>query len=175
MPDLIDVTMRFEALAKKHARQHPRVRKALSKLQESIEGIYMGKLPDKRTFENVTWDMDDDFEDPEELSEAFDAFTETCTDACQAFLRDKVSASFVAHLRTHWADRTCPICRANDWLVSDCIFELREYHGGKMVLGGDSRLTAVVPVVCERCGHTHLFSAPRAKMTKAHTSWPKLP
>lgn len=167
MPDLIEVTMRFEALARKHARKNPQIKKALGKLQEAIEGIYLGRLPDKRKFESMTFDMDEAFEDPEDLSKAFEAFSETCVDACQAFLRDKVSAPFVEHLRQHWSDRTCPICRSSEWVTPDCIFELREYHGGKLVLGGDSRLTAVVPVVCERCGYTHLFSGPPGQADQA--------
>jgi len=175
MASLIDLTMRFEALAERHKKNSPQVAKAMRELAGFIEPIYAGKLPDKRAFEQAVWDMDEAFEEPEALSEAFEAFCESCTEACQQQLRDSVSQDFIDHLREHWSSRTCPVCSRSDWSVPDCIFEVREYNGGKLVLGGDQRMMAIVPVVCQACGHTLMFSASHAKMTKPHAAWPRLP
>jgi len=175
MPSLIDLTMRFEALAERHKRHHQKINKGLRKLSGFVEVIYAGKLPDKRAFEQAVFDLDEIFEEPEELDQAFESFCEACVDACQQQLRDQVSGAFVAHLRERWSSRHCPVCGRSDWTVPDCIFELREYNGGKLVLGGDQRMMAVVPVVCEACGNTLMFSAARAKMTKPHAAWPRLP
>jgi hypothetical protein len=38
------------------------------------------------------------------------------------------------------------------------IYELREFHGGNMVIGGNSSIVPLVPVTCKVCGNTVLFN-----------------
>lgn len=37
------------------------------------------------------------------------------------------------------------------------MYELREFHGGSMVIGG-SALIPIVPVTCDNCGNTVLIN-----------------
>lgn len=65
---------------------------------------------------------------------------------------------------------TCPICKSNNWNVSQRLIEVREFHGGSLVLGGP--VYPLVSVTCTVCGHTLLFNAvvagllPMEKTTK---------
>lgn len=54
---------------------------------------------------------------------------------------------------------SCPICASRSWNMSDMIFELREFQGGGIVLGGDSHIYPVVPLTCEKCGNTYFINA----------------
>ena len=47
--------------------------------------------------------------------------------------------------------------------------------GGALVIGGDMSMYVVVPIICEQCGYTHLFSATRSGLLKASVDWPRLP
>lgn len=51
----------------------------------------------------------------------------------------------------------CPVCRNNKWTISREIYELRQFHGGSLVVGGG--IAPLLPVTCEVCGHTVLFNA----------------
>ncbi|WP_300030600.1 hypothetical protein [Candidatus Thioglobus sp.] len=62
------------------------------------------------------------------------------------------------HLAEKWkAPVSCAVCGKNDWNVSDGLYELREFHGGSMVIGG-SALIPVSPVTCNNCGNTVLIN-----------------
>lgn len=50
------------------------------------------------------------------------------------------------------------MCQVGNWNVNDTVFELREFHGGGMVIGGGP-IYPVVPVSCNNCGHTVLVNA----------------
>lgn len=63
-----------------------------------------------------------------------------------------------AWLRDHWTvPANCPVCASNKWTVGD-VFELRRFHGGSIVVGGDP-LLPLFPVVCNVCGNTVLINA----------------
>jgi len=64
----------------------------------------------------------------------------------------------ISHLKTKWQGRRCPLCNQGKWNVSDKVFELREYHGGGLVVGG-TPIIPVVPVTCDNCGNTVLVNA----------------
>ena len=55
--------------------------------------------------------------------------------------------------------RPCSICGHNQWNVSDTVFEVREFHEGNMVLGGDSRIIPFVAISCQNCGNTLFINA----------------
>lgn len=53
----------------------------------------------------------------------------------------------------------CPMCGEGVWIVNDTIFEMREFQGGNLVIGGGTAILPVVPVTCKQCGHTVFFNA----------------
>ena len=56
---------------------------------------------------------------------------------------------------------TCPVCGNKLWTVNNKVMEMREYHDGKFVMGGDASIMPVVSLVCSQCGNTLLFNAIR--------------
>lgn len=64
----------------------------------------------------------------------------------------------IDHLNSKWATRTCPMCGSNNWNVSDNVYELREFHGGDIMLGSGS-IYPVVPVSCNNCGNSIMVNA----------------
>jgi hypothetical protein len=63
------------------------------------------------------------------------------------------------HIAEKWqAPVACPVCRKNNWSVSQEVLELREFHGGSMVVGGNSAIVPITPVTCSSCGNTVLFN-----------------
>jgi hypothetical protein len=57
----------------------------------------------------------------------------------------------------HWKDRTCPVCRQNDWGILE---QLVQVPVGARVPIAPQEYPGVL-VVCRTCGHTLLFSAVR--------------
>lgn len=75
------------------------------------------------------------------------------------YLNKKMDAEkLIGYLKDKWRNRPCPMCAHASWTVQENVFELREYHGGNMVIGG-SALVPVVPVTCSNCGNTVLINA----------------
>jgi hypothetical protein len=58
----------------------------------------------------------------------------------------------------------CAVCGSNNWQI-DAVFELRRFHGGSLVVGGDPILP-VFPVTCNVCGNTVLINAVRAQVVE---------
>jgi hypothetical protein len=54
--------------------------------------------------------------------------------------------------------RPCAVCGHNEWSLTDKVFEIREFFGGSMVIGGGS-LAPILMVTCQHCGNTLLFNA----------------
>ena len=67
------------------------------------------------------------------------------------------SEKLIAHLSSKWGGRACPMCGGGPWNVHDTVFQLMEFHGGNIAIGGP--VIPVVPVVCGNCGHTVLVNA----------------
>lgn len=67
------------------------------------------------------------------------------------------SEKLLRELNNKWQGRSCPMCMNASWLVSDKIFELREYKDGNMVIGG-TPIQPVIPITCESCGNTILVN-----------------
>ena len=55
--------------------------------------------------------------------------------------------------------KICEICHNTDWNISDKLFEIREFHGGGMVLGGDSAIQPLISISCRTCGQTIFMNA----------------
>lgn len=73
--------------------------------------------------------------------------------------RQQQSDKTLEWLNEHWKiPRTCPVCRNSTWGVNQT-FELREYEGGSIVVGGGAEVFPVTPVVCKTCGYTFFMNA----------------
>ena len=64
----------------------------------------------------------------------------------------------IEHLNLKWGNRSCPMCESNSWNVSDKIYELREFHGGNLVIGSGP-IFPVIPVSCSNCGNSLFVNA----------------
>lgn len=74
------------------------------------------------------------------------------------------SEKLIQHLKTKWAGRNCPLCNKGNWNVSDKVYELREFHGGNLIIGG-TPIVPVLPVTCDNCGNTILVNSIVAGLT----------
>ena len=53
----------------------------------------------------------------------------------------------------------CDACEGGSWTYDDTLFELREFHGGNMVIGGGAATVPLMTLTCTSCGHVKLFNA----------------
>lgn len=75
----------------------------------------------------------------------------------------------MAWLNKHWqGQKACPICRSNVWSLSDSSVEIREFHGGNLVIGGS--LYPLFFVACNICGYTMFFNAVIAGLVSAEST-----
>lgn len=80
-------------------------------------------------------------------------------------LTEEQRKKMVDYLQEKWVPPTiCPICRQNNWNVSAEVYEIREFQGGAMIIGGMSVIAPLFPVTCNNCGNTVLFNALIAKL-----------
>lgn len=76
--------------------------------------------------------------------------------------RKDESSKALKWLADHWTQsRTCPICGHTAWSVGQ-ILEIREFNNGNLVIGGDSQITPLSPVMCQNCGYTFFMNAIRS-------------
>ena len=64
----------------------------------------------------------------------------------------------IEKLNQVWKNKTCDICTANNWMIDDTLFEIREFHGGKTVLGSGA-IKPLITISCNSCGNTKLMNA----------------
>ncbi|PIZ04435.1 MAG: hypothetical protein COY58_04165 [Gammaproteobacteria bacterium CG_4_10_14_0_8_um_filter_38_16] len=60
-------------------------------------------------------------------------------------------------LREKWKNRVCPMCQSGNWIIQENCFELREFNGGNLVIGGT--VIPIVPIVCNNCSNTVFINA----------------
>jgi hypothetical protein len=51
----------------------------------------------------------------------------------------------------------CPYCLTNNWNITHEVFQLTEFSGAGLVIGGP--VVPIAPVTCNNCGHTVLLNA----------------
>lgn len=74
-------------------------------------------------------------------------------------LTDEQQERITTWIHSKWKQHNeCLLCNSNSWSVTG-IFEMRSFHGGTLVVGGDSSVLPVLPVICNNCGNTVLLSA----------------
>ena len=62
------------------------------------------------------------------------------------------------HIKLKWKSQSCPMCRESAWNVNSMVYELREFKGGGLVIGGDSTIIPVTPITCTNCGYIVLLN-----------------
>jgi len=65
-----------------------------------------------------------------------------------------------------FTDIKCPVCANSVLILTDRIFEIREFFGGKLELGGNSNVIPVISLVCEQCGYILFFNAVKLGLIK---------
>lgn len=86
---------------------------------------------------------------------AFDHFVKTSS---AMKLTQKQHEKLVEHVKTKWAaPASCSVCKANDWIVGEVVFEAREFYGGNLVIGSGS-IMPMCPITCKTCGHMVLIN-----------------
>ena len=69
-------------------------------------------------------------------------------------------------LNKQWrGPKLCPVCNSNSWGIGERAVEVREFHGGSLVVGG--KIYPLITVTCGVCGYTLLFNAVVAELVKA--------
>lgn len=53
----------------------------------------------------------------------------------------------------------CYLCGERNWSIPDKYYELREFTGGGLVIGGNTGVSPVIPMTCNNCGNTVLINA----------------
>lgn len=54
---------------------------------------------------------------------------------------------------------SCISCGHTKFTILDKLFELREFHDGNILAGGDNAIIPAVVTVCNNCAEMRLFSA----------------
>jgi len=71
------------------------------------------------------------------------------------------SNKFAEHLNKKWKGEIfCPVCKENNWAISDSISELREFNQGAFILGGP--IIPLASITCNNCGYSMHFNALKA-------------
>jgi hypothetical protein len=80
-------------------------------------------------------------------------------------MEKKDTEKLIGFLNEKWQSRPCPMCQVGKWGVQDKVFELREFHGGGLVIGG-TPIVPIIPVTCGNCGNTIFVNAITAGIVK---------
>ena len=63
----------------------------------------------------------------------------------------------IEELNKKWHGNGCPMCGNASWVVSDKVFELREFNNGDFIVG-NVPIVPIVTVSCDNCGNTVLVN-----------------
>lgn len=69
----------------------------------------------------------------------------------------------IAKLNQVWKKNTCEVCEHQNWMIDDTLFELREFHGGRTVLGSGA-IKPLITISCTSCGNTKMMNAIQMKL-----------
>jgi hypothetical protein len=64
----------------------------------------------------------------------------------------------IEKLNRFWKNKTCEVCGQQNWMIDDTLFELREFHGGRTVLGSGA-IKPLITISCTSCGNTKMMNA----------------
>lgn len=68
---------------------------------------------------------------------------------------ERAAAYFSDKLKEH----SCPVCKSNKWVMPQAIFEVRQFFGGNMKIGGGAQVIPMAIVTCHVCGYSMFFNA----------------
>jgi len=54
---------------------------------------------------------------------------------------------------------SCPLCQQQQWRIADDVYELRQFHHGRVVVGDQTAILPLLVLNCGHCGYTALFNA----------------
>ena len=72
-------------------------------------------------------------------------------------LNEKQKATLSDKLKT--LSLKCSLCGGMHFTVIDSIFEMREFQGGDLIIGGEASTLPLVILVCDTCGGLKTLSA----------------
>ncbi len=175
MSNLEDEAMKFQGVMTNLLQGKAEFSSLVDEMEVLFRNIYQGKIPSVKLFRAIADKYEYLFEEHAELEQAFYEFTEVYEKEAQRQLRGEVVDKLSIYLKDKWQDRRCPVCGKDSWLVPNSIFQLMEFSSTRgLVIGGDMSVYLVVPVVCENCSYTHMFSATGAGVVKGTENWPRL-
>ena len=64
----------------------------------------------------------------------------------------------VTQLNKIWGNKICEVCGQSRWMIDDTLFELREFHGGRTIIGSGA-IKPVITLSCNSCGNTKFMNA----------------
>lgn len=71
-------------------------------------------------------------------------------------LTKEQQATALKRLRALWLDPRCEACRADDWIISERIYDVRPHIPGELAVGG--RYVPLLVLQCDRCGNTRFVN-----------------
>ncbi len=83
-------------------------------------------------------------------------------------LNKKQQEKAINYLNEKWHVKICQICQGTNWDIHPELYELRQFNGGNMVLGGP--LIPMLVVECTNCGNTISINAMRAGIVNLENS-----
>jgi predicted nucleic-acid-binding Zn-ribbon protein len=79
-------------------------------------------------------------------------------------MNDDEKSKMIKHLEDKWNSQNCPMCGHSSWNIPSEVYEIREFHGGGLVLG-PIPIVPVIPITCSNCGNTILVNSIVAGIT----------
>lgn len=73
-------------------------------------------------------------------------------------LNKEQQEKLVSKLNEVWKNKICEVCNQTNWMIDDTLFELREFHGGRTVLGSGA-IKPLITISCNSCGNTKMMNA----------------
>lgn len=73
-------------------------------------------------------------------------------------LNTRQQTELIQKIDSIWKNRNCEICKNNSWNINDTIFQLSEFQGTDIIIGGGS-IAPLISLSCNQCGNTKLLNA----------------
>ena len=73
-------------------------------------------------------------------------------------LNNEQQEKLITKLNQVWKNKICEICGQKNWKIDDILFELREFHGGRTVLGSGA-IKPLLTISCTSCGNIKIMNA----------------
>lgn len=70
-------------------------------------------------------------------------------------LKDKTIVDF---LEKKVPQKACSACGKSDWSYDDKIFEIREFTGNTIAIGGKTNVAPFLTTSCNNCGNTRFYN-----------------